>query len=123
MKFQTRPVEIEAYRVNSEDGRTILHQHPNAFASKNLWDCWDIRTPGDTIELATKSDWIAIDTDGGIYPIKIEDLLKNYTPLEAPTHCLKCGTPTEYGGVDALILLAKGGLCPNCTSHHGGPNP
>ena len=116
MKFQTRPVQINAYKVGTLEGRIALQQHQNAFESKNLWDCWEIRTPEDNIELVTKEDWVVVDNQGRLYPIALTDLLDNHIPLEPITHCFKCGNPTGYKGIDS-IPMTKGqqnGLCLNC---------
>ena len=116
MKFQTKPAQVDAYKVGSPEGYEALQRHTAAFESKNLWDCWELRTPDDRIELITKDDWVLIDEQGGIYPIALHDLMANYVLLEAPTHCLNCGNPTGYEGIAALPLRQKNGLCPNCVN-------
>ena len=114
MRFQTKPVEISVYKVGSPEGREALLQHLNAFESKNLWDCWEIRTPGDSIALVTREDWIAIDGQNGIYPIQPEHLMENYVPVGPITHCLSCGNPTGYEGIAALPLRNEPPLCLDC---------
>ena len=114
MRFQTKPVETDAYRVGSEEGRTTLQHHQSAFESKNLWDCWEIRTPRDQMELVTKDDWIAVDQDNRIYPISQEDLTENYIAVGPITNCLQCGNPTGYSGIAALPLRDTIPLCLNC---------
>ena len=114
MKFQTKPVQVEAYKVDSPEGRDTLERHTNAFESRNLWDCWEIRTPDDRIELVTRNDWVMIDRQGGIRPIKPQELMDNYIPLSAPTHCLRCGNPTGYEGIAALPTGQEDGLCSEC---------
>ena len=115
MIFRTKPVEINAYKVDSQEGRKVLQDHLNAFQSKNLWDCWEIRTPSDSVELATKDDWIATDDQGGIFPIKKKDLFENYYHVGPVTHCLECGNSTKYEGIASLPLRYGATLCRDCT--------
>lgn len=105
---------MDIYKVGSPQGREVLQHHLKAFESKNLWDCWEIRTPDDTIELLTRDDWVVVDDQDGIRPISLQDILANYLPAEAPTDCLNCGNPTGYDGIAALPLGQEDGLCPKC---------
>ena len=45
MKFQTKPTQVNAYKVGSPESYEALQHHKEAFESKNLWDCWELRTP------------------------------------------------------------------------------
>ena len=116
MKFVTKPVQVNAYQVGSEEGREFLDQHTKAFESKNLWDCWEIRTPEDSIEIVTKEDWVMQDDQGGLHKLNVDELLKNYVPLEAFPNCLHCGNSTAYQGIAALLIKNRedNGLCPDC---------
>ena len=116
MKFQTIPVQIDVYRVDSQEGRTALQQHRNAFESRTLWDCWEIRTPDDTIEIVTRNHWIALDHQGGIRTVDMDDLLTTHVPAGPLTHCLRCGNPTGYDGIAGLVTANDKGLCPDCAS-------
>lgn len=114
MKFQTRPTQVDAYRVGTPDANAALQHHTSAFESRNLWDCWELRTPEDSIELVTKGDWVVIEDEERIYPITLRELLDRYTPLEPPTNCLNCGDPTNREAVHAPPAQPDGALCPNC---------
>ena len=114
MIFRTKPSEIRVYKVGSPEGRQALATHMNAFESKNLWDCWEIRTPSDEIALVTKDDWIAINSQDQLYPISPQELVEDYDLMDAPTHCLRCGKPTGYQGIAALPLRNESPFCQDC---------
>lgn len=116
MKFETKPVQVNAYQVGSDEGTEFLHQHTKAFESKNLWDCWEIRTPEDLIEIVTKGDWVILDDEGRLHKVKANELLDKYVPLDTFTNCLNCVNPTGHESIAALLLRAgqEKGLCPDC---------
>ena len=116
MKFQTKPVQVDAYQIGSEQAREFLNQHTKAFESKNLWDCWEIRTPDHSVELLTKGDWVIQDDQGGLHKVKAKDILDKYVPLDSFANCLNCFKPTGYETIAALLQRAAEGrgLCPDC---------